>query len=703
MSTINGSVKWENDIPLITRSDKVAGGKEGLVNIQTEKLVNRTEFLRDKIDATSSLIKSGDMPYASEAAAQKAIDEGIIPADGLFSVRSENPLLWCAEYKNISGVPVPTGKNIASSLLTAPAVRPDSDDPKGLHKGLSITDNGQAFYVIHEDKISYYRNDGGEAVAFLDIPSSGQLDNVSGYVTSRLYNSVMPGVSFLLQDDETGVIMFGDDEQTHVPALSLKYGSDLAYSVDSIPGVAHVELDENGNVLRWVDDSGIPHGAAKDDSAGSTAVITSSPVISPQFYDAELVSEIGYNQWINNVAVKFGRDYFFSGVRLGTTAPERILGNLAICRRQGERGKFGCYEFGPRAAVLGNTASTDDHDAPSILLDTRAGAKKPIMIFQADHSGSTVWLRKWESLTLDPANLTGPETVSDTSNMTYAQSYRNPHNQDEILVFARRGSTNSARWVVHHSADNGETWRSNPFIGGSDLYMTSCQSADGEAVHIAIQQHPRSTDTRVLYMKVKWDSKSLVNYAGDVLLADVTTDAYVNPFGSKIPDVVFEASLATNTKRLFEVKDDGASLLFLIAEFNAKNYSYRRMKLSKFSGSEPVIYDVGDCGSPMNDDDATFYVPGGTIISDTDILVCTWVKVPAMGRLTRYTFDGESWNGAIIDEATDGRKICRPLVFREYYQSGGVLKYQDTNTVVYLRGVYNAYRDFDLDAVLINV
>ncbi|EOG1992192.1 flagellar biosynthesis protein [Klebsiella pneumoniae] len=703
MSTINGSVKWENDIPLITRGDKVAGGKEGLVNIQTEKLVNRTEFLRDKIDATSSLIKSGDMPYASESAAQKAIVDGVIPADGLFSVRSENPLLWCAEYKNISGVPVPTGKNIASSLLTAPAVRPDSEDPQGLEKGLSITDNGQAFYVIHDDKISYYRNDGGEAVPFLDIPSSGQLDNVNGYVTSRLYNSVMPGISFLLQDDETGVIMFGDDEQTHVPALSLKYGSDMAYSVASIPGVAHVELDENENVLRWVDDSGIPHGAAKEDSADQATVISSSPVISPQFYDAGLVSEIGYNQWINNVAVKFGRDYFFSGVRLGTTAPERILGNLAICRRQGERGKFGCYEFGPRAAVLGDTASTDDHDAPSILLDTRAGAKKPIMIFQADHSGATVWLRKWAASTLDPANLTGPETVSDTSNMTYAQSYRNPNNQDEILVFARRGSTNSARWVVHYSTDNGETWRSNPFIGGSDLYMTSCQSADGEAVHIAIQQHPRSTDTRVLYMKIEWDSKSLVNYAGGVLLADVTTDAYVNPFGSEIPDVVFEASLDTNTKRLFEVKDDGASLLFLVAEFNAKNYSYRRMKLSKFSGSAPVIFDVGDCGSPMNDDDATFYVPGGTIISDSDVLVCSWAKVPAMGRITRYTFDGEKWNGTIIDEVTDGRKICRPLVFREYYQSGGVLKYQDTNTVVYLRGVYNAYRDFDLDAVLINV
>ncbi|HBS7178346.1 TPA: hypothetical protein MAO59_003928, partial [Klebsiella pneumoniae] len=295
MSIINGSAKWENDIPLITRGDKVAGGKEGLVNIQTEKLANRTEFLRDKIDATSSLIKSGDMPYASETAAKKAIDDGIIPADGLFSVRSENPLLWCAEYKNISGVPVPTGKNIASSLLTAPAVRPDADDPQGLEKGLSITDNGQAFYVIHDDKISYYRNDGGEAVPFLDIPSSGQLDNVNGYVTSRLYNSVMPGISFLLQDDETGVIMFGDDEQTHVPALSLKYGSDMAYSVASIPGVAHVELDENGNVLRWIDDSGIPHGAAKEASDDQTAVVASSPVISPQFYESDLVSEIGYN------------------------------------------------------------------------------------------------------------------------------------------------------------------------------------------------------------------------------------------------------------------------------------------------------------------------------------------------------------------------------------------------------------------------
>ncbi|WP_239739027.1 flagellar biosynthesis protein [Klebsiella pneumoniae] len=570
---------------------------------------------------------------------------------------------------------------------------------------------------IPEGSTTYYRSPDDSALAIevmnvggtlqptgRKMPSQEYVESVDEYVTTRLFSEVLPGIPFLLQDEESGVIMFGEDSgATHVPGLSLKYGSDLVYSVTQIPGVAHVELDENGNVLRWVDDSGETHDASPGSGAEPTPVAVSSPVISPQVYENALVSEIGYNQWINNVAVKFGRDYFFSGVRLGTTGPERILGNLAICRRQGERGKFGCYEFGPRAAVLGDTASTDDHDAPSILLDTRAGAEVPIQIFQSDHSGANVWLRKWSSQTLDPANISGPEVVSDTSNMTYAQSYRNPFNQNEILVFARRGSTNSARWVAHHSTDNGRTWQSNAFIGGSDLYMTTCQSVDGNAIHLAIQQHPRSTDTRVLYMKIKWSDKSLINYSGITALPDIMTYGYIDPFLNGIPDVVFEAFLPTNTKRLFEVKDDGVSILFLIAEFNASNYSYRRMKMSQFSGGTPVIHDIGDCGSPMNNDDATFYVPGGTIISATDVLVCNWVKIPALGQLTRYVYDGSAWNGTLLDEVKDGRKICRPLVFREYYQDNGILKYHDTNTVVYLRGTYNAYRDFDLDAVLINI
>ena len=629
----------------VKRADELVNGPAGTVNDRAGEPLDTWRQMMAKNDEVRQNIIPLSKQYATLAAAQADIAN--IPEGSTTYYRSPDDIALAIEVMNVGGTLQPTGRK---------------------------------------------------------MPSQEYVESVDEYVTTRLFSEVLPGIPFLLQDEESGVIMFGEDSgATHVPGLSLKYGSDLAYSVTQIPGVAHVELDENGNVLRWVDDSGETHDASPVSGAEPTPVAVSSPVISPQVYDNALVSEIGYNQWINNVAVKFGRDYFFSGVRLGTTGPERILGNLAICRRQGERGKFGCYEFAPRAAVLGDTASTDDHDAPSILLDTRAGAEVPIQIFQSDHSGANVWLRKWSSQTLDPANISGPEVVSDTSNMTYAQSYRNPFNQNEILVFARRGSTNSARWVAHHSTDNGRTWQSNAFIGGSDLYMTTCQSVDGNAIHLAIQQHPRSTDTRVLYMKIKWSDKSLINYSGITALPDIMTYGYIDPFLNGIPDVVFEASLPTNTKRLFEVKDDGVSILFLIAEFNASNYSYRRMKMSQFSGGTPVIHDIGDCGSPMNNDDATFYVPGGTIISATDVLVCNWVKIPALGQLTRYVYDGSAWNGTLLDEVKDGRKICRPLVFREYYQDNGILKYHDTNTVVYLRGTYNAYRDFDLDAVLINI
>lgn len=568
---------------------------------------------------------------------------------------------------------------------------------------------------IPEGSTTYYRIPDNSALAIevmnvggtlqptgRKMPSQQYVDSVNEYLVTRLYEETLPGIPVAFIDDNRNVFLYSTDAgDTHVPGLSLQYCADITYTTQNIPGVAHVELDENGYVLRWIDDAGVSHSAATDSGSDPVPVTTASAVISPQVYDNALVTELGYNQWINNIAVKFGRDYFFSGVRLGTTSPSRIYGALAISRRQGEKGRFGLYEFAKQESTLASNASTDDHDAPSILLDTRDDAENPITIFQADHAGAR--LRKWEAPTLDPANIANPVVVSDSRGMTYAQSYRNPNNQDEIMVFSRLGTSNSARWFAHLSTDNGKTWKLNAFIGGADLYMTSCQSMDGSAVHLAIQRHPRSTDTRVLYLKINWSDKSVVNYAGTVFLANIMTDAYLDPFASAVPDVVFEASLTTNTKRLFEIKDDGTYLLFLVAEFNSTDYSYRRMKMSRFSGGAPVIYDIGDCGYPMNANDTTFYVPGGTIISATDVMVCFWSKVPSVGRITRYVYDGTNWNGTVVDEVTDGRKICRPLVFQEYYQENGVLKYKWASTVVYLRGTYITYLFFDLDAVLIKI
>ncbi|HIE3805429.1 TPA: flagellar biosynthesis protein, partial [Klebsiella pneumoniae] len=57
------------------------------------------------------------------------------------------------------------------------------------------------------------------------MPSQEYVESVDEYVTTRLFSDVLPGIPFLLQDEESGVIMFGEDSgATHVPGLSLKYG-----------------------------------------------------------------------------------------------------------------------------------------------------------------------------------------------------------------------------------------------------------------------------------------------------------------------------------------------------------------------------------------------------------------------------------------------------------------------------------------------
>ena len=45
MPLISETAQWESDIPLIKRGDKVAGGTDGLVNVQTSILADRTAYL----------------------------------------------------------------------------------------------------------------------------------------------------------------------------------------------------------------------------------------------------------------------------------------------------------------------------------------------------------------------------------------------------------------------------------------------------------------------------------------------------------------------------------------------------------------------------------------------------------------------------------------------------------------------------------
>ncbi|ENZ7233475.1 MULTISPECIES: SGNH/GDSL hydrolase family protein [Klebsiella] len=110
MPSITENSQWENIIPLITRADKVEGGSAGLINVQTRILADRTTYLKEQLDAYNGLLKSGDLPFTDKIAAQSAITAGKIPDGGIFSVRSDNPLYWAEECKNVSGVVISTGK-----------------------------------------------------------------------------------------------------------------------------------------------------------------------------------------------------------------------------------------------------------------------------------------------------------------------------------------------------------------------------------------------------------------------------------------------------------------------------------------------------------------------------------------------------------------------------------------------------------------
>ena len=73
MTNIIETPMW-GDVPLITRADKVEGGRGGAANIQAQELANRTLLLMQMLEGYSV----GEKPYDNEADAQADIDKGLI-------------------------------------------------------------------------------------------------------------------------------------------------------------------------------------------------------------------------------------------------------------------------------------------------------------------------------------------------------------------------------------------------------------------------------------------------------------------------------------------------------------------------------------------------------------------------------------------------------------------------------------------------
>ncbi|WP_193126440.1 sialate O-acetylesterase [Klebsiella aerogenes] len=112
MTNIIETPMW-GDVPLITRADKVEGGRGGTANIQAQELANRTLLLMQMLEGYSV----GEKPYDNEADAQADIDKGIIKPDVFFTVRTNDADYWLDEYKNINGIATPTGKKLPSDKM----------------------------------------------------------------------------------------------------------------------------------------------------------------------------------------------------------------------------------------------------------------------------------------------------------------------------------------------------------------------------------------------------------------------------------------------------------------------------------------------------------------------------------------------------------------------------------------------------------
>ncbi|HGY1613878.1 TPA: sialate O-acetylesterase [Klebsiella pneumoniae] len=112
MTNITEIPSW-GEVPQISRTDKVEGGRGGAANTQAQELANRTLLLKQMLDGYTV----GEKPYDKKEDAQADIDSGLIKPDAIFTVRTGDADYWLDEYKNVAGVATPTGKKLPSDKL----------------------------------------------------------------------------------------------------------------------------------------------------------------------------------------------------------------------------------------------------------------------------------------------------------------------------------------------------------------------------------------------------------------------------------------------------------------------------------------------------------------------------------------------------------------------------------------------------------
>lgn len=374
-----------------------------------------------------------------------------------------------------------------------------------------------------------------------------------------------------------------------------------------------------------------------------------------------------WNEWIEPHVVATGNDIYFGCVGAGLSGGS---GEIWICKKTGD----GQIQQTLSARVRDN--GTDDHNSPAILLDNRANAPYPIIVFQSEHGSHPMRFARLGSIIPDEWHFNWENLPGD--NVSYAQAFR--HN-DEILVACRAqnplpGFTRTTRAIVwYYSPDNGNTWQHKPVFyqnGESWPYILHKEKEDGSGINLIITAHPLKSNQKSIYcLELNWATGAIVNPANrsNPVVANFRTiftdDNWkgINPYQKGVACKLLTMQ-GINTTRLWDVSrsiNGNCIMLYTLVPSNHKSmatFNHSQNRALSFNLDNGIInWDIfiSDAGMPnerpVGDN---FYFSGMCVIDEHRIFSLVYKNQSQLDGGNNTSIDDGKTVGYMVD-------ITKPL------------------------------------------